>query len=158
MDGASRAGGDFLAAYGTLRSAANAAALVGRPLPAVAGTVAGWAVVALAGRPYPGAVRAAGASADVSVLGPVTPAELALVDAWEDEYERERVCATLADGTRVDVWLWALRPDDDPALQPAGLWRLGAWEREYLPRSVRAAAAFRRARAGGARPPVPHDV
>jgi gamma-glutamylcyclotransferase (GGCT)/AIG2-like uncharacterized protein YtfP len=147
----------LLAAYGTLRSPTNAAALAGRVLPSRPGVVAGWRVVALAGRPYPAAVPDPSGVAVVDVLGPVSWGELAVVDAWEDEYDRRLVRVAFADGGWADGWLWALRPSADPALQPAGEWSLAGWERRCLAGSVRA-AAFRAAHAGGGTPAVPRDV
>jgi hypothetical protein len=113
----------WVVAYGTLRAPEVVEALLGRPVPARPGRVAGWEPRALDGLDYPVVVEAAGSVCEVDLIGPLSSAELALVVEWEGPWYRP--ATWVVDGVAATVFL----PDLDHPELPA---RTGVWSYELF--------------------------
>ncbi|MGV8952759.1 MAG: gamma-glutamylcyclotransferase family protein [Cypionkella sp.] len=116
-----------LFAYGTLRDPDILSALLGRSLPAsrcIAATAPGFRAVHFPARVYPALLAAPGAEAAGLLLHGLTPAELAVLDAFEgDEYRRGEITVLTASGpVAAQVYLptATLSPDAEP-------WTLSNW-------------------------------
>lgn len=109
--------------YGTLRFPEILDALLGRVPPLTPARADGWRVAALPGVAYPGMVPAPG-SAEGMVVHGLSEAELAVLDAYEDdEYTVETIA--LADGAAALAYVWrheTLAEDWDPAAFDAAAW------------------------------------
>jgi gamma-glutamylcyclotransferase (GGCT)/AIG2-like uncharacterized protein YtfP len=136
-----------LFAYGTLTFGPVVEALLGRRPPTSPAVAPGWRAARLPGRPYPGLVPAADRQAAGVLLIGLTPAEWALLDAWEgDPYQVRRVRTAAAEpgGATPEAfaltYTWRAVDDTEPAdWDPAHF--AAEWLDRYLARLHGAALA-----------------
>ncbi len=99
-------GDELLFVYGTLMNPAERAILLGRPIDASPGRIAGYA----RGRKrHYFIAKQAGAITDGAILEGLSARELAILDEYEEVpalYTRERIEVLGADGTKVECWIY----------------------------------------------------
>ncbi len=122
-----------LFAYGTLQDSQILGAVLGRDMAPEAFTSAhlvGFAALYYPGRVYPALVPRDGAHIQGLLIGGLSPAERAALDAFEgDEYRREALVVTTPLGAVLaDCYLPTM-----PIPPDAPLWSLERWRREHKP-------------------------
>lgn len=101
-----------LFAYGTLQIPEVLRAVTGRDGPAQAAVLAGYARYGLKGLAYPGLVAESGALTDGQLISGIGPRELALLDAFEDDfYQRITVCVNTRQGESVEAEVYVIPPE-----------------------------------------------
>ena len=137
---------EYIAAYGTLKAPEIIAALLGRTVDAVAGTVDGFASRALEGYEFPGAIECTKGSLDVLVVGPLTEAEIRSLDDYEGSfYDMRSVTAMVpaAPGSAPVIcamWVLSDAGRDVPAV--LGEWDFDHWRVVYLESTLREITAL----------------
>lgn len=119
--------------YGSLMCEDIFTRVTGSVLSPVAATLAGYSRHPVVGTDYPGIRPAAGASLAGMLYRDVSALALARLDTFEgDEYVREALQVTLADGRTLTAWTYVFQPGEHHRLAT------GSWDFEHFLREGKA--------------------